>query len=494
MAATLNPDEHGLRGVSLDLYLRQIFASFPPEKIRELSQAIHEAAARDELLYFRAGQIEVINVLMRPLAVFPEQVNYFHYVSQTLLGALKRMPELYLKDFKVREIVPLEEEEAKWLWDTWGSSHNQFHTVFGRLDAVADLTGAFSKDSLAFIEANLVGAGGVHLIPAAEDVIMQTVVPALAAVAPDLELKPQDDLRDIFMQELLDHAEAIGRRGRTICFIDPKYAGDGPNEQETLLRYYRARGIEVYHADPEELYLRGGEVYYENHLIDIAYRDYEARELAEMEQEGMNVRPVKHLFRQNQMVSSMAGDFDHKSCFEILTDPQFASYFTMDERNVIRRHVLWTRVIREARTTDPMGELTDLMEFTRENREILVIKPNRLYGGENVLIGPSTSQREWEATMERAVSEPGDWVVQRLARIGVYEFPVVTDVVSVETTPFYVVYGFAPTKYGLAILGRASQKQVVNVAQRGGMLAVLVGQHRQPIPAPLMPQPQTASS
>ncbi|HZQ07516.1 MAG TPA: hypothetical protein VFD70_13125, partial [Anaerolineae bacterium] len=113
MAATLNPDEHGLRGVSLDLYLRQIFASFPPEKIRELSQAIHEAAARDELLYFRDGQIEVINVLMRPLAVFPEQVNYFHYVSQTLLGALKRMPELYLKDFKVREIVPLEEDEAK---------------------------------------------------------------------------------------------------------------------------------------------------------------------------------------------------------------------------------------------------------------------------------------------------------------------------------------------------------------------------------------------
>ncbi len=46
---------------------------------------------------------------------------------------------------------------------------------------------------------------------------------------------------------------------------------------------------------------------------------------------------------------------------------------------------------------------------------------------------------------------------------------------QLQTSPFYVVYGFAPTKYGLAILGRASQKQVVNVAQRGGMLAVLVG-------------------
>ena len=46
---------------------------------------------------------------------------------------------------------------------------------------------------------------------------------------------------------------------------------------------------------------------------------------------------------------------------------------------------------------------------------------------------------------------------------------------SVHIEPFYTVMGFAPSKYGLAILGRASQKQVVNVAQRGGMCGVLIG-------------------
>jgi len=35
--------------------------------------------------------------------------------------------------------------------------------------------------------------------------------------------------------------------------------------------------------------------------------------------------------------------------------------------------------------------------------------------------------------------------------------------------------GFVPSRYGVAILGRASQKQVVNVAQRGGLCAVLLG-------------------
>jgi uncharacterized circularly permuted ATP-grasp superfamily protein len=190
------------------------------------------------------------------------------------------------------------------------------------------------------------------------------------------------------------------------------------------------------------------------------------------------------------MVSSMAGDFDHKSSFEIFTDPRFAGHFTMDERNVFRRHVLWTRVLRPARTTEPLGELVDLLEFVRENREILVIKPNRAYGGEDVIIGPSTKQGDWEAAIERAVNEPGAWVAQRLGRIAVYEFPVLAENSEIMTTPFYVVFGFAPTKYGLAVLGRASQKQVVNVAQRGGMLAVLVGKHKHTMHVPQMPKSQ----
>jgi hypothetical protein len=67
------------------------------------------------------------------------------------------------------------------------------------------------------------------------------------------------------------------------------------------------------------------------------------------------------------------------------------------------------------------------------------------------------------------------WVVQQLAVLPVSEFPVIGPDGKVHVEPFYVVMGFAPSKYGLAIMGRASQKQVVNVAQRGGMCAVVLG-------------------
>jgi hypothetical protein len=218
-------------------------------------------------------------------------------------------------------------------------------------------------------------------------------------------------------------------------------------------------------------------VYCEGKVVDLLYRDYSLYDLAYIKDEGGDEEAIKQLFRRNQVVSSMAGDFDHKSTFELLTDSRFSALFTPGERQLLRRHVLWTRSLTARKTTDPTGDEVDLPEFTMSNRELLVIKPNRSYGGDRVLIGPNVSEAEWHEAIDHALTEPGEWVVQRLARITAYEFPVVQADRSISAQPFYMVVGFAPTKYGTAVLGRASQKQVVNVAQRGGMCAVLVGRH-----------------
>ena len=47
---------------------------------------------------------------------------------------------------------------------------------------------------------------------------------------------------------------------------------------------------------------------------------------------------------------------------------------------------------------------------------------------------------------------------------------------TLQPEMYYHVMGFASDPDGLAILARASQRQVVNVAQRGGMAAVMVAQ------------------
>lgn len=484
---TLSPaDERGLAHLSLDSRLRRTFLELPPGQLAALCQHVYDLSLERGLVYYREHGPEVINTMLCPRGIFPEQMSYFHYVTLTIIEALKQVPDLYLQNEAVRKLMPLAEDEQAWLHDTWTPIHGRQHSVFGRLDAMGDMTSPTWKNELDFMEANLTGVGGVHLIPTAENIIQEVITPALQVVAPDLVLETLYDLRELFMQELRDQAKVMHRHGGAVALIDPKFIMEGTNEQEALQKYYGDLGLPVFHADPTELTLKGDEVLYEGTPIDIAYRDYEVRDILDLAKEGVDVRPMKQLFKSNRMVSSMAGDFDHKSGFEILSDPAWARYFTPDQQEIFQRHVLWTRMLRETNTTGPEGWPIDLLEYTRRNRDRLVIKPNRSYGGTGVHIGHSMEQAEWDAAIQTALAEPDPgWVVQKMARTKVAEFPVVDNDGAVHMAPFYFVLGFAATKRGVSILGRASQKQVVNVAQRGGLCTVLVGRHEQELRPPL---------
>ena len=152
-------------------------------------------------------------------------------------------------------------------------------------------------------------------------------------------------------------------------------------------------------------------------------------------------------------------------------------YFGADDRRLFRRHVLWTRVLGDRRTTLPDDKEGDLLDYARRNRELLVLKPNRAYGGTGVMLGAATGEGEWEKALQGAVLQADNpeqsWVVQSATRLPVHEFPVVGPDGRVFGEPFYAVMGFAATENGLGTMCRVSQKQVVNVAQRGGLAAVL---------------------
>ncbi|HEV3344222.1 MAG TPA: hypothetical protein VG125_27850 [Pirellulales bacterium] len=470
-------EELGLSGLNLESRLRKVFYGLSDETIVELTRQMDREAFRRNLIYSRHGEVEAIRVMLRPIGVMPDQLAYLHFVSLTILNALKRLPDLYVQDFEVRKLVPLSEAEERWLWDSWGPSQRDNNPVFGRLDAMVEFTSPTWKESLRFFEPNLCGVGGIHLGPTCEQMLTDVVLPVVAKSDPKINMEVGQDLRELFIQEVIDHLETIGRTGRNVCFIEPKYSGDGPCEQEPLAEYFHRRhGMTITHADPAELVLEKGEVFYEGTPVDIAYRDYEVRDLLALEARGVDLTPVRRLFVENRMVSSIGGDFDHKSCWEILTDPVLSQkYFNADERQVFRRHVLWTRLLGDRQTCLPHGETGRLLDYVRREHERLVLKPNRSYGGDRVYIGHGMTQAEWDTAIDAALAGDEAWVVQRLASIPVNEFPVVDEKGQVHVEPFYTVMGFAPTKYGLGIVGRASQKQVVNVAQRGGMCGILIG-------------------
>jgi hypothetical protein len=470
-------EELGLSGLNLASRVRKAFYQIPEASVSRLIYDIHEESFRRHLIYLREGQWDTIGLLPCPVTVLPDQLVYLHWVSLTIQNALKRLPELYMQDFAIRELLRIAPDEEEWLWKFWGPSHREHNPIFGRLDAMVDFVSPMWKDSLRFVEPNLSGIGGLHLVPTAEGIVRDLVLPVLQAQDGQLQLEVGQDIRDLLMQDMLDHLEAISRPARNICFVEPKYAGSGPDEQEALAQHFHDRyGMKVTHADPTELTVKGEEVYYEGDGVDLVYRDYPVSDLIDLERQGKDMLPMRMLFRQNRVVSSIAAELDQKSCWEVLTDPQFTQrYFSGDERQVFRRHILWTRLLSDRRTLLPDGHTGDLLEYVRKEQETLVIKPNRSFGGQGVVIGHLLTRPEWETALEQALADKETWVVQKLASIPVSVFPVLGPDGKVAIEPFYLVMGFAATRDGLAILGRASQKQVINVAQRGGMCVVMVG-------------------
>lgn len=469
-------EELGLNGTSLAGRIRRAFYRIPDAHLAELMGAIHQEATRRHLIYLRDGEWDTIRVFPFPVTALADQLAYVNWVSLTIQNALKRLPGLYLQDPAVRGLIQLEPGEERWLRECWSPAHQENNPVFGRLDAVVDFHSPRWKDTLCFVEPNLSGIGGLHLVPTAEAILADLVLPILRAQDDALELDVGRDIRELLMQEAIDHLEAIGRPARNICFVEPKYAGCGPDEQEALARYFHDRyGTQVLHADPAELSLAAGEVWYDGEVVDLVYRDYPVSDLLELEQAGVDVGPLWTLFRQNRVMSSMTADLDQKTCWEILTDEAFTRrYFSPEERQVFRRHVLWTRLLADRCTLLPDRTEGDLLAYVGRHQERLVLKPNRAYGGQGVVIGPAVTAQEWQAAVEGALRENDGYVVQEVARIPVHEFPVLGAEGRVHVEPFYTVMGFAPSKYGLAVLGRSSQKQVVNVAQRGGMCAVMI--------------------
>jgi uncharacterized circularly permuted ATP-grasp superfamily protein len=152
---------------------------------------------------------------------------------------------------------------------------------------------------------------------------------------------------------------------------------------------------------------------------------------------------------------------------------QFHRLFSARQRAFLARHIPWTRLIYERKTTDARGRRVDLLRFIRAHRETLVIKPNRHCGGEGVSIGLERTPHTWDRLVERTLKESGERVVQEWIDNTMKLLPWHTGRKNYEPLPMYTTYGFIATPHGFGAVGRAGRKRVVNIASGGALLPIL---------------------
>src|SRR5215510_15276862 len=198
-------EETGLAGARLAARVQRAMHQIPEAELGALLQEIERRSRAEHLIYLRDEVEETIRLLATPIAALPDQLAYVRAATLALHGALKRLPELYLSDPDVRALLALPDREEAWLRRYWTPAVSEQNTVVGRHDAVIDFGSPHWKESLLFLEPNLGGIGGLHLIPTASRILAEVVLPVLRVQDAQLELESTQDIRALLMQELLDH-------------------------------------------------------------------------------------------------------------------------------------------------------------------------------------------------------------------------------------------------------------------------------------------------
>ena len=415
---------------------------------REAARRIRaEARARDVYFHVRPGRRRFVPISARPVVLAPAQRAYLKRLCLALERAAIEIFRRRWDDPELARLLPFKPEEERWLREAYGGRWTRPETLFTRMDLGGQMFARNWRAAMRVLECNLVGIGAAYYCHAAGEIVRAVAAPHLAL---------EDDILDLIARRCLAHA------GPTIALMEYTRLEQGPHEFATISRILNSRGYRTLVADPIELRVRAGALWARGTRVDVVYRDPTLADLIEMEADGDDLRGVRWALRHNRVVSSLAGEVDHKTLLEIL--PRFVPAW-------VRRHLPWTRAIRDARSTDPRGRVVDLATFVRRNRERLVIKPNRDYGGSGVVIGERVPARAWEKALEGWLLDPYEGVVQERQ-------PLRRERLPLEARPVYVVGGVHATEGGVATLARYSTEPVVNITRGGGIMGVLVSAKR----------------
>jgi len=198
----------------------------------------------------------------------------------------------------------------------------------------------------------------------------------------------------------------------------------GRSEYEIFRDYFREAGFPTEIVSPDQLEYRNGvlrsvsekNVPFE---IDLIHRRVSAQEF--LMRFTLN-HPLVQAYRDRKVcvVNSFRSELSHKKAmFALLTDETLTAKFPPNERKAISEHVPWTRVVKAGKTTyrdetsapgQAPVQTIDLLDFIRENREKLTLRPNDEYSDLHSFIGYEHDEGSWARAIREAQRSP--YVVQ----------------------------------------------------------------------------------
>jgi hypothetical protein len=397
---------------------------------------------------------------LRPFFLSPEDEERVRTVAETIADLGERIVNTALDDKYLFAQLHLREEEERLA---------RIPTGYGRASTASRLDAFLLPDSLKFAEYNGESPAGAGYAETLADIFRELPVMGKFAQLYEVHSYPLSaKLLDALVMSYLDWGGSSTKP--QIAIVDWE---DVPtvSEFEILQERFEKMGIPTLIADPRELEWDGKSLVAQDKKIDLVYRRVLINDIVA---KPVECSALVKAYSANAVcvANNFRCKIPHvKAFFAVLTDEQNGALFSHGERELIRRHIPWTRVVADVGTAH-YGQRIDLLAFIRKDRENLVLKPSDEYGGTGVTLGWETSEADWDMAIERALSaKNGVWIVQERIPIRREVFPYIADVGKVDYRDMLV--DFAPYLFRGKLCGfltRLSATGLANVTSGGGQV------------------------
>jgi hypothetical protein len=397
---------------------------------------------------------------LRPFFLSPEDEERVRTVAEGVAVLAERVTLAALDDRHLFAQFHLREEEERLA---------RMHTGYGPASTASRLDAFLLPDSLKFAEYNGESPAGAGYAETLAGIFSE--LPVMGKFSQHYEVHSYPliaKLLDALMMSYLDW----GGSSTTpqIAIVDwegvPTWS-----EFEILQERFERMGVPALVADPRELEFDGRTLVAQGKVIDLVYRRVLINDIVAKPAE---CAALVKAYSANAVcvANNFRCKIPHvKAFFAVLTDEQNGALFSHSERELIRNHIPWTRVVADIKTAH-YGRQVELLAFIREQKESLVLKPSDEYGGSGVTLGWETEEAAWDDAIERALTaKNGVWIAQERIPIRREVFPYITDVGQVHYRDMLV--DFAPYLFRGKLCGfltRLSTTGLANVTSGGGQV------------------------
>jgi len=397
---------------------------------------------------------------LRPFFLSAEDETRVRTVAEKMAELAERVAAAALDDETLFNQFHLREGEERLA---------RMHTGFGPASTASRLDAFLLPDSLKFAEYNGESPAGSGYTETLSEIFRE--LPVMKEFAKSFEIHSYPlsaKLLDALIASYLDWGGTTKRPQMLI--VDWREVPTW-SEFEILKARFEKMGVPVEIADPRDLVFDGKTLSANGKKIDLVYRRVLINDILARPAE---CKALVDAYQANAVcvANNFRCKIPHvKAFFAVLTDERNAGMFSFDEREMIRQHVPWTRVVADVQTAH-YGEHIELLAFVRRERNKLVLKPSDEYGGSGVTLGWETDERAWDAAIEKAIApNNGCWIVQERIPIRREVYPWVKPEGDVEFRNMLV--DFAPYLFRGKVAGfltRLSATGLANVTSGGGQV------------------------